>query len=65
MIEPGTVTDIRLNESEKKLIVNSLLCLRHELGTMDIPTQDINQLIVKVIESPERKIAGRDDREDR
>ncbi len=65
MNESETVADVRLNESEKKLIVNSLLCFRHELGEKGIPTQDINDLILKIIEAQSKTITRRDDREER
>ena len=59
--EPG----LKLSDDEKKLIVNGLLGLRREMKDSDVPVFEINDLILKVIDSQKNKDRWRDDREER
>ena len=56
---------IKFTEFEKGLIVNGLLSLKYAIKSNNVPVEPINELIVKIIDSKDRKERERDDREER
>ncbi|MBQ6089247.1 MAG: hypothetical protein IJK95_06785 [Firmicutes bacterium] len=45
-----------LNDAEQGLMVNGLMDFRNSLLEQDKPTEDINDLILRVIDAPVKKL---------
>jgi len=45
-----------LNDNEQGLMVNGLMDFRNSLIQKDLPTEDINDLILRVIDAPVKKL---------
>ena len=56
---------VTLDDFEQRLLVNGLTDFRNDLLREDKPTEDINELIMKVIDAPTRKEKKKADREAR
>ena len=56
---------LTLDEFEQRLIVSGLMDFRNDLLKDDKPTEDINDLILKVIDAPTKKEKRRAEREER
>ena len=56
---------VTLDDFEQRLMVNGLTDFRNDLLREDKPTEDINELILKVIDAPTRKEKKKVDREAR
>ena len=56
---------IRLSELERNLVVNGLLGLRSEILERDSPSDEIDDLIIKIIDTPEKNERWLDDYEER
>lgn len=56
---------LTLNEFEQRLMVSGLMDFRNDLLKDDKPTEDINDLILKVIDAPTKKEKRRAEREER
>lgn len=56
---------LTLDEFEQRLMVSGLMDLRNDLLKDDKPTEDINDLILKVIDAPTKKEKRRAEREER
>lgn len=56
---------LTLDEFEQRLMVSGLMDFRNDLLKDDKPTEDINDLILKVIDAPTKKEKGRAEREER
>ena len=56
---------LTLDEFEKRLMVSGLMDFRNDLLKDDKPTEDINDLILKVIDAPTKKEKRRAEREER
>ena len=57
--------NIRLTDFERRLVVNGLLSLRQSRAERDVPSEEVDDLILKIIDSQERKERWRDDHEER
>ena len=56
---------VKLSELERNLVVNGLLGLRHDAIEHDAGPDEVDDLIIKIIDSPEEKERWRDDHEER
>ena len=56
---------LTLDEFELRLMVSGLMDFRNDLLKDDKPTEDINDLILKVIDAPTKKEKRRAEREER
>ena len=56
---------LTLDEFEQRLMVSGLMDFRNDLLKDDKPTEDINDLILKVIGAPTKKEKRRAEREER
>lgn len=56
---------LTLDEFEQRLMVSGLMDFRNDLLKDDKPTEDINDLILKVIDVPTKKEKRRAEREER
>lgn len=56
---------LTLDEFEQRLMVSGLIDFRNDLLKDDKPTEDINDLILKVIDAPTKKEKRRAEREER
>ena len=56
---------LTLDEFEQRLMVSGLMDFRNDLLKDDKPTEDINDLILKVIDAPTKKEKRRAEREER
>ena len=56
---------ITLDDFEQRLMVSGLMDFRNDLLTEEKPTEDINDLILKVIDAPTKKEKRKADREER
>ena len=56
---------ITLDDFEQRLMVSGLMDFRNDLLKEEKPTEDINDLILKVINAPTKKEKRRFDREER
>lgn len=56
---------ITLDDFEQRLMVSGLMDFRNDLLKEDKPTDDINDLILKVIDAPTKKEKRKADREER
>ena len=56
---------IMLDDFEQRLMVSGLMDFRNDLLKEEKPTEDINDLILKVIDAPTKKEKRRFDREER
>ena len=56
---------LTLDEFEQRLMVSGLMDFRKDLLKDDKPTEDINDLILKVIDAPTKKEKRRAEREER
>ena len=56
---------LTLDEFEQRLMVSGLMDFRNDLLKNDKPTEDINDLILKVIDAPTKKEKRRAEREER
>ena len=56
---------ITLDDFEQRLMVRGLMNIRNDLLKEEKPTEDINDLILKVIDAPTTKEKRRFDREER
>ncbi|MGI6743353.1 MAG: hypothetical protein ACOX4O_06825 [Eubacteriales bacterium] len=56
---------LTLDEFEQRLMVSGLMDFRNDLLKDDKPTEDINDLILKVIDAPTKKKKRRAEREER
>lgn len=56
---------VTLDDFEQRLMVSGLTDFRNDLLREDKPTEDINELIMKVIDAPTRKEKKKADREAR
>ena len=56
---------LTLDEFERRLMVSGLMDFRNDLLKDDKPTEDINDLILKVIDAPTKKEKRRAEREER
>ena len=55
---------ITLDDFEQRLMVSGLMDFRNDLLKEEKPTEDINDLILKVIDAPTKKEKRRFDREE-
>lgn len=56
---------LTLDEFEQRLMVSGLMDFRNDLLRDEKPTEDINELILKVIDAPTKKEKRRAEREER
>lgn len=56
---------ITLDDFEQRLMVSGLMDFRNDLLKEEKPTENINDLILKVIDAPTKKEKRRFDREER
>ena len=56
---------ITLDDFEQRLMVSGLMDFRNDLLNEEKPTEDINDLILKVIDAPTKKEKRKADREER
>lgn len=56
---------LTLDEFEQRLMVSGLMDFRNDLLKDDKPTEDTNDLILKVIDAPTKKEKRRAEREER
>lgn len=56
---------LTLDEFEQRLMVSGLMDFRNDLLKDDKPTEDINDLILKVIDAPTKKEKRRSEHEER
>lgn len=56
---------VELTPFEYRLLINGLSCFRNNLLWESKPTEDVNDLILKIIDAPKKRLFGRDDREAR
>lgn len=56
---------LTLDEFKQRLMVSGLMDFRNDLLKDDKPTEDINDLILKVIDAPTKKEKRRAEREER
>lgn len=56
---------ITLDDFEQRLMVSGLMDFRNDLLKEEKPTDDINDLILKVIDAPTKKEKRKADREER
>jgi hypothetical protein len=56
---------LTLDEFEQRLMVSGLMDFRNDLLKDEKPTEDINELILKVIDAPTKKEKRRAEREER
>ena len=56
---------LTLDEFEQRLMVSGLMDFRNDLLKDDKPTEDINDLILKVIDAPTKKEKRRAERAER
>ena len=56
---------VMLDDFEQRLMVNGLTDFRNDLLREDKPTEDVDDLILKVIDAPTKKDKRRTDREAR
>ena len=56
---------VMLDDFEQRLMVNGLTDFRNDLLQEDKPTEDLDDLILKVIDAPTKKEKRRADRETR
>lgn len=56
---------VKLTELERNLVVNGLLGLRHDAIEKDAPPDEVDDLIIKIIDTTEEKERWRDDRDER
>ena len=56
---------VTLDDFEQRLMVSGLMDFRNDLLREEKPTEDINDLILKVIDAPTKKEKRRTDREAR
>ena len=56
---------ITLDDFEQRLMVSGLMDFRNDLLKDERPTEDINDLILKVIDAPTKKEKRKADREER
>ena len=54
---------LQVSDSEQRLMVNGLNAFRNDLIRAGKPTEDINALLMKVIDAPEKKPKRKFDRE--
>ena len=56
---------VMLDDFEQRLMVNGLTDFRNDLLREDKPTEDVDDLILKVIDAPTKREKRRSDREAR
>ena len=56
---------LTLDEFEQRLMVSGLMDFRNDLLKDEKPTEDINELILKIIDAPTKKEKRRAEREER
>ena len=56
---------ITLDDFEQRLMVSGLMDFRNDLLKEEKPTEDINDVLLKVIDAPTKKEKRRFDREER
>jgi hypothetical protein len=56
---------VELSDFEHRLLVNGLAGFRNDLIREDKPTEDVNDLLIKVIVAPKKKRFGRPSHEAR
>lgn len=61
----GDEVILKLNGYEQRLMVNGLVEFKNDLHESDRPTEDVDDLILKVIDAPPAKHKRRRDREER
>lgn len=61
----GDKVVVTLDDFEQRLMVNGLSDFRNDLIREDKPTEDVDDLILKVIDAPTKKEKRRADRETR
>ena len=61
----GDKVVVTLDDFEQRLMVNGLADFRNDLILEDKPTEDVDDLILKVIDAPTKKEKRRADRETR
>ncbi|MBR2806770.1 MAG: hypothetical protein IKE18_08335 [Oscillospiraceae bacterium] len=60
----STVT-LTLDDFEQRLMVNGLVEFKNGLQVKDKPTEDVDDLILKVIDAPQTKQRKKESREER
>lgn len=63
-MKTGSVT-LDLSGREQRLMVNSLVGFRNDLLGAEMPTEDVDDLILKVIDAPQRTSRRRWSRDER
>ncbi len=61
----GEKVVVTLDDFEQRLMVNGLADFRNDLIREDKPTEDVDDLILKVIDAPTKKEKRKADRETR
>lgn len=56
---------VELTPFEYRLLINGMSNFRNDLIDHNKPTEDVSDLILKIIDAPKKKLFGRDDREAR
>lgn len=56
---------VTLDDFKQRLMVNGLMNFRNNLLEDEKPTEDVNELILKVIDAPKKKEKKREEREAR
>ncbi len=56
---------VELTEFEQRLLINGLCDFRNDLLREAKPTEDVNDLLLKVIDAPKKKRFGRKEHEAR
>lgn len=56
---------VTLDEFERRLMINGLVEFRNGLLEEEKPTEDVNDLILKVIDAPDKRERRRSAREER
>ena len=56
---------VELSDFEHRLLVNGLADFRNDLIREDKPTEDVNDLLIKVIDAPQKKRFGKTSHEAR
>ena len=53
---------LQLSDFEHRLLINGMMAFRNQLMEEGKPTEDVNDLIIKILDAPRKRCFGREER---
>ena len=58
----GKERKLQLSDFEHRLLINGMMAFRNQLMEEGKPTEDVNDLIIKILDAPRKRCFSREER---